>query len=233
MEIILHANSNVCSGGEGDGDNNNNDNGDNTDINNDNNNHNINTGRNNTYDINNNDNAEKYADTTDNTVENDNSHNEMRVPPSTTDVDNNPDDNKAKDKSDKDNHNNNNNNNFNIPVPQLLAMIVYTVVFYSQLDHILINLCKYNINDPDSQVCKVLQSEMVMTFNQLCTTPPTDIGLLQMDKGNNIFGPIVRSFHNSLVDVIYYADVLKSLQNNNSNWPNSTSWRIDDFTKWV
>ena len=111
--------------------------------------------------------------------------------------------------------------------------MVCAIFSYTQVDDVLINLFKYGIDDPDNKVCKVLEVGIVITFNQLCNTPPSDISFLKMDKGKNTFGPIVCTVHNSLANIIFYTRALESTLSNNPNLDDATSWTIDTFSKWI
>ena len=106
-------------------------------------------------------------------------------------------------------------------------------IFDAQLDHVLIVLCNYSITDPDDVVQKLFVYNMITLFCQLYTTSPLDIGLWQINRGNNTFVPILCSIQISLSNVIYYASALQDLASNNPPWDYATTWTIAAFDKWV
>ena len=106
-------------------------------------------------------------------------------------------------------------------------------VFDDQLDHVLINLCNYSIDDADDVVQKLFTYNMITSFCQLRTTPPLDIGLWKIGRGNGLFVPVLCSIHLSLSNVIYYASALEKSQSNNPPWDDATQWTSDAFDKWV
>ena len=106
-------------------------------------------------------------------------------------------------------------------------------VFDAQLDNFLTVLCNYSIGDADDVVRQLFTYNMIILFCQLCTTPPLDIGLWKIVRGNDTLVPILCSIYLSLSNVIYYASALEDSSINNPLWDDPTNWPSGVFDKWV
>ena len=132
--------------------------------------------------------------------------------------------------NDPSNHSNNANNNPSGPV---LKPIQTMTIFDNQLDHVLQNLCNYNIDDADDVLNRLFHDNMVTLFCQFCNTPASELGFWQIMRDDGSFTPIIRNVQMSLSNVLYYASALEAAASNNPPWDDATQWTSQDFDKWV
>ena len=110
------------------------------------------------------------------------------------------------------NHSNNDANNPSGPVLQPIPMMA---IFDNELDHVLKNLCNYEIDDADDVLNKLFNDNMVASFCQFCNTPASEIGLWKIRRDDGSFTPIIRNVQMSLSNVLYYASTLEDTASNN------------------